>query len=462
MSRSSAFGLFDDPGTGKTLGTLYAVEAAIATGKVDGAVIICPASVCGEWVKAIKQHIPGATCCLLQGQERRKRCFTKARYHVLNYELLNRCSAQRVKGKWVVRGKDIAALVRFAQARRVVLILDESHRVKNPNANATRVLMATRGAFPVRYCLTATPQETPEDIWSQMYILDGGRRFCTTFRAFLDTFTLYRDIRTPWGHKRQVYGYKDRKRFAHLLGSISLRRSKAQCIDLPPKVYTSRCCTPKGQQKRLLDTLYSEVMQELDAVKSSRVSLMPTANTPLVQKLALLQRAATAPELIDSSIRENAKLDMIVEGQQEYGQRKRIIWCLHRNVVEVFAKSLHGSVYVHGGMPMAERLRCIERWASSDLIYLVATIDSLKEGINALTCASIATYAEIDSRVIAWAQSQDRIHRIGQTQSVLIERLIMPHTLDAFFSERLDAKELLSRQSIDALSTKRLRERLKD
>ena len=73
----------------------------------------------------------------------------------------------------------------FLQTCRVGCILDESQKIKNPEAALTRTFHDVAAAFERRIIMTGTPAANrPYDMWAQIKFLDGGEALGQTFEAF--------------------------------------------------------------------------------------------------------------------------------------------------------------------------------------------------------------------------------------------------------------------------------------
>ena len=73
----------------------------------------------------------------------------------------------------------------YLGTRNVAIIIDESAKLKNPNAKVTRVFFELSTLFKKRVIMTGTPvANRPYDIWAQIFFLDQGKSLGTDFRAF--------------------------------------------------------------------------------------------------------------------------------------------------------------------------------------------------------------------------------------------------------------------------------------
>lgn len=101
-----------------------------------------------------------------------------------------------------------------------------------------------------------------------------------------------------------------------------------------------------------------------------------------------------------------------------------------------------------GEQPIHERNRVIEKFLRDpDCRVLVANPSAAKEGLT-LTSANNALYVDRTFKMDDYLQSQDRIHRIGQTKKCRIVKLIAKGTIDEYTDEILEKKQMLTRYAL--------------
>jgi hypothetical protein len=77
--------------------------------------------------------------------------------------------------------------------KRPMLIIDESHLVKNPNSQRTKSSMELSEWIPYKTCMSGTPApNTVLELWPQANILDGGKRLGRNYVAFEQVMTEYK------------------------------------------------------------------------------------------------------------------------------------------------------------------------------------------------------------------------------------------------------------------------------
>src|SRR5262245_58868295 len=205
--------LFDEQGLGKSKQLIDAIAAEIESGSIAGALIVCPNGLKSNWGREIERFSTLQYAVFGAGRAARRMAFRslRASFYVINYEA--------VAGELPA----LRALLRF---KRMALVLDESHRIKSPEARVTRAVHQLRREAARRYLLTGTPvANKPEDLWSQIFFLDDGEALGTTFDEFRERY------QTPDGGYQAVDDLKSR------LTNLSLRRLKRDALNLPAKVY---------------------------------------------------------------------------------------------------------------------------------------------------------------------------------------------------------------------------------
>ena len=125
---------------GKSKQLIDAVAAQIVTGDLAGAVIVCPNGLKTNWAQEIAKFSDLPVAVFGAGRKARRSSFAKLRaaFYVINYEAV---SAELASLKALLRFKPMA------------LVLDESHRIKTPEAKVTEAVLQLRASARRRYIL---------------------------------------------------------------------------------------------------------------------------------------------------------------------------------------------------------------------------------------------------------------------------------------------------------------------
>lgn len=218
-------GLFVDMSLGKTAITLTAIKNLMDLGKLpNGAWVIAPLSVTKDtWQEEAKlwSHLKDLSFVLVEGREKKRTELLqqKADIHIISYTLL----------PWlgnIINNK----LKRRKPWYPDLVVLDESEHVKGRGAWFKALRNRILKWVPYRIIQTGTPAaHSLFDLWSQIYVLDEGRRLGTAFDRFRSRFFVQDDY--------QGYAYVPRpgaeRRIYDLLRDIVIRLDGDDWLELP-------------------------------------------------------------------------------------------------------------------------------------------------------------------------------------------------------------------------------------
>jgi SNF2 family DNA or RNA helicase len=425
IASRAAAALFDEQGLGKSKQLIDAVAAQLAAGELDGALIICPNTVKSTWAREIERHSTLPYAVFGAGKQARRQAFgsLKAVFYVINYEAVPR--------EFV----SLRALLRF---KRMTLVLDESHRIKTPGAQVTRAIHRLRNAAARRVIMTGTPvANKPEDLWSQLYFLDNGAALGTSFAEFRGRYC------TASG------GYVHADELRARLAGVALRRLKEGTLELPPKQVIPVSVVLEGRQAELYESMRQDLYLWVRNLTGQEI--LAEAENILVRLLRLAQLASN-PRLLDASYTETpAKVLVLDQLLQEVMARsstqKAIVWTSFvGNIPMLRARYLqYRPVTFHGEMDAEEREAALVAFASDPEVRLfIGNPAAGREGLT-LTAANVAVYFDRTFNLVDYLQSQDRIHRISQTQPCELYLLMAERTVDEFIEFTLAQKHRLAR-----------------
>jgi SNF2 family DNA or RNA helicase len=470
MNECTELGIFDECGLGKTLESLYGCIDLIKGNKLDNIVVICRARHAKVWEEQVAEHEPRMHIHNIVGlpTAKRKQAWPIRRgwMYIINYELLSRAALPQVYGDWVgtltqvgenhrnkLVGDDAANLVTLLRNSRCAIVADESQAFKNPKAKLTRVMHLLRPLASRRYILTGTPvAEHPDDVWSQIYFLDGGKLLGKNYWSFITRYAHFVES----GGRRWIGSYRHLDELRNKLNTISIRRLKETCLDMPPKTYKPAYCYATGDQKKLLKQISKRMIRVLTEMGGKEPDNAPlsVSNDNISSLMQMMQRATVTPWLVDPNVKNSAKLEALLETLEE--EQQVLVWCVHRDVTEALCQALNDrdikSEYIHGGVSIKDRDAKLDTFKTGKYRVLLATIASLRESVTITNCTH-SFYAQLDYSKLSWEQSQSRTHRIGQTGTVVIEPALMDIGLDGHIWQTLQSKEKDASQATDGDDT---------
>ena len=163
--------IFHEQGLGKTKIAIDILLYWLTETSIDTVLIVTKKQLVQNWLREFKNHTAIKPAVLNTNKQNNFYIFTgPARVVVTNFEIL-------------VSEYDQFKL--YLGTRNVAIIIDESAKLKNPNAKVTRVFFDLSTLFKKRVIMTGTPvANRPYDIWAQIFFLDQGKSLGTDFRAF--------------------------------------------------------------------------------------------------------------------------------------------------------------------------------------------------------------------------------------------------------------------------------------
>lgn len=452
--------LGDEMGAGKTAQVVSALSA-IGDGPF---LVICPRSVLYTWQREIAQWSTNLTPVVASGTiTQRRKAFAaiesgEANVLLIAYTALKSHSRVAPYGSIKLKrceecggmpGETTEARCETHpkeanKIRWVAVVADEAHRLKDGRAAQSRTAWAVAHQPSVRYrwALTGTPvANSATDIWSILHFLDPVAWPSRT--TFLDRWMDI--VPNPWGGT-QILGIKPERdaEFHALVDPYLLRRTKEMVLpELPPKVRMERTCDLRKAER----TAYNQMRDDLIATLEDGTDLM--AVNPMVQIGRLLQ-LANSSMIADpvsgnpTPVEPSSKLDLLDEVLEDYADEPVLVWFAHRKLLLLAQQRLEKAgkrhVVFHGECSDAERAEAEQRFQSGDVPIMLLTIGAGKEGLT-LTRAATQIYVQRTWSLIDDLQSQDRIHRPGQTaDQVTIIDLTAEGTVEEKLHQKLEDK----------------------
>ena len=329
----------------------------------------------------------------------------------------------REEGIWIVNYELLDKFRSELSGRLLdLLALDEAHYIKNRSSQRTKAAHLLSRAAKQKILLTGTPLlNCPMELWSLLHFLcpldwpnfyKFAHRYCAP-------------VRTEWGW--DYSGARNLEELnTRLRSGLMMRRLKKDVLSqLPP---LSRALVP-------LSVSGSGALSDL--VSQAGYDPFNLPETLEGSEIPFDCLAKIRHEL--GRLKVKAAIQFILEQAEGYNE-KFVIFAHHRAVLKELALNLPGSVLVTGETPPEDRLAAIERFSNDATVsYFVAAIHAMGVGVT-LSAASRAVFVEQDWTPAILRQAEDRLHRIGQTQAVLIQYLVVPDSIDVNITRTVVAK----------------------
>lgn len=376
-------------------------------------------------------------------------------------------------------------LIYFLRNNRVMVVLDEAHKIKNTSGGVTAAGVLEIAAFcSARVVLTGTPAPN----------------------GYEDLYNLYKFI---WPTKKiipfEVYQLKDMSKAENdsrvdtLLRSIEpfFIRVKKSDLGIPPATEHEPIIVPMGEtQRRIYDVIEKKYMSDIvsskddwfrqDLVKARLLRLMQAATNPNLLSIPLKNFASfegfdsdaiTEDSSLISDVLQYARLETpakfikareLIEGIIAEGG-KVVVWAIYiKNILDfesylnscgIPCKTLYGATPVATGDENEDEVETREKIISefhkpdSSFKVIIANPFAVSESISLHKACHNAIYMERSFNAAHFIQSKDRIHRYGLKSGTETHYyyLLSEESIDGVIHGRLIEKETRLREIIESM-----------
>jgi SNF2 family DNA or RNA helicase len=338
--------------------------------------------------------------------------------------------------------KGVAYARTFLRVTSAFMAVDESTTIKTPKAKRTKSIIKVAREARYRRIATGSPvTKSPLDLYSQCEFLGPECLNSASFYAFQARYAILVERKLPTHTFKQIVGYRRLDELQEKLNGFSFRVTKDECLDLPDKVYTRRDVELTPEQKKYYDQMKLMALALVDG------NLMST-NNALTQLMRLHQICCGHVKLDDGQqidIPNNRITELLSVLEETSG--KVIIWANYRRDIENIRLALqkeYGMTSVatyYGDTEAEDRQNIVDQFQdpASELRFFVGNPRTGGYGLT-LTAAHTVIYYSNSFDLEVRLQSEDRAHRIGQTNKVTYVDLIAKDTVDEHIVKALRNK----------------------
>lgn len=408
--------LADDMGLGKTVQAL----TVLALERVDGvpSIVVCPKSLLYNWRNEAAAFFPDMRVLVYEGTPVER---ARLQTDIASYDLV-------VVGYATL--KRDADVLCAPDRRYNYAVLDEAQYIKNHMTKMAQCVKEIPAEY--RLALTGTPLENHVfELWSIYdYLMPGflGRR-----DHFAERY-----------HK-PIMERNDQAVLTQLRKKVEcfmLRRTKAEVLsELPPKIEQVVECVLTDAQNIVYQQILNDVRGSVFSAIESKG--FRGSQIHILAGLTRLRQACNHPALLtkeeDYAAYESAKLDACLELIEEVRQsgRKVLVFSQFTGMLDILARALAAKdvefSYLSGKTQRRERV--IEHFNTDPAV--TAFLISMKAGGTGLNLTAADTVIVFDPWWNPSVENQaiDRAHRIGQTRSVNVYRLLTKGTIEEKIQE---------------------------
>lgn len=479
--------LFAEMGTGKSRILIDLIEHKVNLHGTNRAVIIAPSVVANQWVtEQLPEH-----CDVHYNAHTYQAKKTQAYVRKLDGFIMSAKHSQDLhilcihfEAMLTKRGEETVMSFLNSASTPPVIAVDESSRIKNPDAKYVRKISSLRQTYPnsFRYILSGTPaSKSPVDLWSQFDFLTPNFFNCNyvTFKA-IHTVRMYQKLKikgrlmsiettidkhtydrikkliednTKDGKMHPdlpqivqakfsigendfwfVYNSKQFTRFKNMdklqdkIAPITYAVKRADCVDLPEKIYQQIFCDLNPEQKKLIKeltqysaTVYGDDMLTVDIKALLGLRVMQICGGNFSHLTDLEGKFDTKPI---KGI--NHKIKYLVGDVPEIGDQQFVVCAVYTPEILAIGKELAKITDVgllYGDTTENIRKETVADFKAGHLQGLIMNPAVGGFGLN-LQNATVQYWYSRNYRTELRLQTEDRQHRIGTTKSPIYKDLI--------------------------------------
>lgn len=444
--RSSVL-LADEMGLGKTIQAIGLINIDPTMRKV---LVVCPASLKINWQRELEKWlVDQRTIGIANGKG-----FPTAEIVIINFDILKKHHDALRAVAWDM------------------LIVDEAHYTKNGKAIRTKEVWGHRAkgddgkwkqtvtALPARrrLALTGTPIcNRPIELFPILHGLDPVA--WPSFFGFAKKYCGAYKNRFGWDFSgaTNLVELQDRLR-----ATIMVRRLKKDVLtDLPPKVRqvielpADSCRSVINEENEAYGAYEYKLEQLQKAIDEAKASDDPEDYRQAVEALKKSVKVAFADMSTVRCATAISKIPVLLKhlgAVLEEDDEPLVIFAHHREVIATIREGLtelgHRVVTVTGDTHTEMRQVAVDEYMDGTARVFLGNIIAAGVGIT-LTRGTHVVFAELDWVPGNVTQAEDRLHRIGQLGSVLVQHLVLEGSLDAKMAKTIIAKQKVIGAALD-------------
>lgn len=450
MWQRKAYAVLLEMGLCKTAIIIHDAGMLYMAGKVSGVLVLSPKGVHRQWIEEqIPQHLDSTirAHCIMWKQQ----LIPVNKMHAKGKLAFLSMNVDAIRTK---KGFTTAMAFLKLHNGKSYMCIDESHMIKNPSADRTRAAIELGLLAAYRRICTGTPiSRNVMDAWSQFKFLDVdilGHKYATSFRA--------RYCIMGGFENRVIVGQRNVEEFYQLIAPHSYRLTKAEALNLPPKMYVKREYEPSDIVRTHYNNLKKTFMTEMSDGSIADVQNAAVALLRLQQVvLGYLPYVDADGEAHTETFDDGRLQELLAIIEQVNGPV--VIWSRFRNDIKRITAALQKAygkasvVEYYGGTSNKERAANKQAFITGQARFFNSNPSAGGVGTDGLQragCQTVIYYSNSFNALHRW-QSEDRTHRQGTKGTVTYFDLIAYRTVDLSILGNLRAKKSISDLTFDEI-----------
>lgn len=322
------------------------------------------------------------------------------------------------------------------------MVIDELSSFKSPKSQRFKALRKyiTKSSHVIG--LTGTPAPNGLiDLWSQIYLLDGGERLGRTVTGFRERYFV------P-GQRNQttIFNYKPKpeaeKNIQDIISDICISMKAEDWLEMPERIDSIQSVRLSAKEMQDYEKFEREAyLQFLEGEVTAASAAALTGK--------LLQYSNGAMYLPDG--------DYVKTSEKKMDMLEELVEAANGKPVLVFYSFRHDLERIQDKFPKAVKLKDskdIEAWNNGEISMLLAHPAGAGHGLNLQDGGCIIIWFGLTWSLELYQQANARLYRQGQKQAVIIHHLITEGTRDEDVLRSLQGKEDVQNTVMEALKVK--------
>lgn len=429
LIENKKFGLFAQVGLGKTIMTLSTLEYLINSLEITRVLIVGPPKVTSHtWKSELNKwdHLSSLNISRLVGTpaQRIKALNKRADIYTI--------SAQNLP--WLVHH----TIKTYKRNIFDAFVVDESSMFRNPSSMRFKAAKKLAPFSERVIILTGSPAPNKlTGLWSQVYLLDQGKRLGRTYTEFLNRYFVAASknghIVYKWelrpGAEQQIYD---------AISDICLSMKTSDYLDLPPRYDIYESCELTDPQR------YKEFKKTEVLTLADDYELTPVSASAMYMKLLQFCNGAIYKPDGSYEVVCNSKLDALVESVEALeGDPVFIVYQFKSDYERIMERIPHAI--------KIDSDELIDKWNRGEIEVALTQIKSLSHGVNLQDGGNHIFHFGVGNDAESYEQVVGRIDRQGVKKSVINKHFITKDSIEDEVLKNTDEKLTLQERLMAAL-----------
>lgn len=303
---------------------------------------------------------------------------------------------------------------------------DEIHKAKNKDSLLTYLCDLVAMNCQYRYGLTGTPMKSPEDLFSQFYLIDRGETLGTDFDLFYSAF--FKQVQTYMGTEWEFDSSK-RRLLTRMIQNRSIRYRDYECQDLPKKSEVKTPLILPVSSRKHYDDAMSGII-EADGNRQEIKNCYQKLREITSGYMSIKDEETGEKIFIDFP--QNPKLEMVMELVDEMPYDcKMIIFHEYKHTGRLIAQAMKEMKINHLSLngDTKNKQKTIRDFKNDETVHVLIASETGTTGHN-FQVANYTVFFETFSSPITRRQADKRTWRGGQKKPCFFYDLVIRRSVD--------------------------------